>query len=194
MGATSTGKKSCQNWETPPKLMRAIEQRFLDGASFDVDGAADADGSNSVAPRWYSRQNPMPRFTVPERPEELPLPRWTLFCNPPFCLIPEMLDAAVCDAALHYFRLMVFLLPCSPATKWALRYMPLASIYLLAPRVNYVWPAVPRDLLGWPLQPENWPKSRSGASHESMLFVFSGYTYDHPASLERLRCCVMRWK
>jgi len=174
--------------------MRAIEQRLLDGASFDVDGAADTDGGNAVAPRWYSAQNPMPRFTVPEHLEDLPLPRWTLFCNPPFRAIAKMLDAAVCDAAFHYFRLMVFLLPCSPATKWAMRYMPQASVYLLTPRVNYVWPAEPRDIDGEVIPRALWPKSRSGASHESMLFVFSGCTYDHPASLERLRCSVLKWK
>lgn len=160
-----------QDWATPRELFEACERRFLDGATFDIDLAANE--KNHMCKDWIG-----PGSRDPDLLDAANFGRdifaKTAWLNPPFADTGKFLGIATKFNELH----LVALVLASTSTAWFREYVcGKADVYFLTPR--------PRFEDG--LTDAERGKKAGGGDRDLMIL-------DYNRSDRRRRPCVWNWK
>lgn len=122
--------RSKQDYGTPFDLKSAIEARW---GTFDIDLAANDDGSNAKAPHWIGKSDNYFKMDLRSIRESEDTLCW---CNPPFANIPKWASKWVEDADKG--AKIIALVPASIGSEWFATYVEYrAKVIPLRPRICF---------------------------------------------------------
>lgn len=131
-GLAALTSRASDEWQTPPELLERMK-RYLGIEGFDLDAAATAE--NTVAPRFYSREDDA-------LCNEWPQTGWA-WCNPPFSRVSEFARKARRSVQNSGYLRVCMLVPARTDTAWWHEELfPFASeIWFVRGRVGFLHPS-----------------------------------------------------
>lgn len=150
--------QSIQNWRTPQWVFDYANSRW---GPFAVDAASRAD--DSKCPRSVCN------LTHATLLDAMRGRAGAVWLNPPFAHAADFIRTAAGACSLQQ-KTLVALVSANLGTQWSIDFLKYSEYFVIAPRVNYVYPDVPRDRDDSVIEDPRCPTS-AGAAGNSMFIV-----------------------